>query len=725
MKRTLLYNFFQILLILCFILISQFSVLNCSAQAYTVYECNFDNWTDGKPDGWNFISENTTVSQSAAFSGSYSCKVVGGTSVTLQTTANFPIYWGKKYTLCFTVKWLKGKVNSNGDPRTIIFSTTHKKSDPDPFKILHYLEKPMGNTIPIDDVWRDYEIEFVSNCYGTNINMNAPISSFNNNISITIKGDPTDGVEFIIDRIKLVAKDHTMEFDYLEVNNLKAYIDPTVPFLNCPSFNINYFEVPKNSKKSTFFASNIWLAGLDTEEKLHVAAHRYCQLGKDFWIGPTTNDYEVIDGEKVYSDAYIQRYYHTWKVSKEEIAYHKVHYADANYVIPWSIAHWPAHGRIEFGETQNLAPYKNVAGNSSYEPALGDYPDIRGDQAVFFILNDAMDEHTETKGMPFNFDILGMVYAFNSANSALQNTIFLSYELLNKSPNDYNNFYFGFFTDFDIGYADDDYVGCDTMLNLGYGYNGNEIDGFGENWAYGENPPVQGAMFLNQKMSAFVSNPNIEEFDAIIYFNLLRARWRNGAHITYGGNGDNQNSTDYTNFMYSGDPVSKTGWTEFTPYGEGSQPHYPYNRCAVMSSGPYTFPAGERLRLDIALPFAHDNETTNYLTSLTLLKQYASKIQKYYDENILEISEHNDIATGKILVYPNPTTGQLRITNYEFVPELNSGTNIEIFDIYGKRHALGATNNEYTINISHLPTGIYFIKISTEVGEVVKKVVKM
>ena len=69
-------------------------------------------------------------------------------------------------------------------------------------------------------------------------------------------------------------------------------------------------------------------------------------------------------------------------------------------------------------------------------------------------------------------------------------------------------------------------------------------------------------------------------------------------------------------------------------------------------------------------------------------------------------------AQSKLVVYPNPTTGKLRITN----DELRMGE-IEIFDVMGRRQNVG-TNlrvcpNE-TIDISHLPAGIYFLRVDGE-----------
>ena len=730
MKKILFFKPFQFILILCFILLSPFSLLLSSAQPYTVYECNFDNWTDGKPDGWSFADPGiTTVSQyTPAFSGLYSCKVEGGRRtpfsyiVEMTGTETFPMYYEKKYVLSFTVKTIK-------DTRFVISIINPSGYS----SIQHYF---FERIVAEDNVWKNYEIEFVSNCrHGWSMS-NIPYFPMSNLLNVlrieaSYPRQGSEGVEFIIDNIKLVAKDHTMEFDYLETNNLKTHIDPIVPFLggqyNCnwygdcvPSGNFNYFEAPKNSKKSTIFTSNLWLGCTDAAQQLYVAAHTYTQRGRDFWLGPVTNDFDSVYDSflqktiKAPTDAYRQKYHHTWKVSKAEIEYHKAQYANPSYVMPWAIANWPAHGRAEYGESAELAPYKKVSKSDTYNPAFGDYPLIRGDEAVFFMTNDAFDAHTESGGTPLKVDILGMAYAFNSSDPALQNTIFLSYDIRNRSNINYKDFYFGFFTDFDIGYANDDYIGCDTSLNLMYGYNGFEIDGNGQIWAYGENPPAQGAMFLNQKMSAFVyhnnnNSPTGDPRYAVEYYNMLRAIWKDGMPVTYGGNGYNPGSTDYTNFMFSGDPINKTGWTEFTPDPgvPGSLPNAPDDRRGMMSAGPFDLPAGGKLTVDVALPFARDYGSKNgNLASLALLKQFAAEIQEYFEGNILGIVE-----TGRapsLRVYPNPSNGQFTIESEKII-EL-----IEVYDLLGKKVFTGAPKTETTQINTQLPKGLYIYRAVLE-----------
>jgi hypothetical protein len=74
-----------------------------------------------------------------------------------------------------------------------------------------------------------------------------------------------------------------------------------------------------------------------------------------------------------------------------------------------------------------------------------------------------------------------------------------------------------------------------------------------------------------------------------------------------------------------------------------------------------------------------------------------------------------------ISIYPNPTTGELQITNYKL-----QITNVEVFDIYGQNLYSSSCPpvHSSTINISHLPAGIYFVKITTKEGVTTKKIIK-
>jgi len=100
--------------------------------------------------------------------------------------------------------------------------------------------------------------------------------------------------------------------------------------------------------------------------------------------------------------------------------------------------------------------------------------------------------------------------------------------------------------------------------------------------------------------------------------------------------------------------------------------------------------------------------------------QYLRESGKLID-NTTNIEPVTPQEKSDISIFPNPTTGVLRIKNYEL-----GIRNLEVYDIIGKK-SLNINYQLLTVNsidISHLPAGIYFVKITTEKGVVTKKVVK-
>jgi len=77
-------------------------------------------------------------------------------------------------------------------------------------------------------------------------------------------------------------------------------------------------------------------------------------------------------------------------------------------------------------------------------------------------------------------------------------------------------------------------------------------------------------------------------------------------------------------------------------------------------------------------------------------------------------------SADNITLHPNPTTGELSVVSYQLSVE-----RIDIFDVYGRNvGAYPCGRPETTINIAHLQAGVYFVKITTEQGETIKKVIK-
>jgi len=72
-----------------------------------------------------------------------------------------------------------------------------------------------------------------------------------------------------------------------------------------------------------------------------------------------------------------------------------------------------------------------------------------------------------------------------------------------------------------------------------------------------------------------------------------------------------------------------------------------------------------------------------------------------------------------ITIYPNPTNGELRVTSYKL-----QVTNIEVYDIYGRKVLEPSLTVLQSYDITVLQAGIYFLRIKTDAGEFVKKVIK-
>ena len=98
------------------------------------------------------------------------------------------------------------------------------------------------------------------------------------------------------------------------------------------------------------------------------------------------------------------------------------------------------------------------------------------------------------------------------------------------------------------------------------------------------------------------------------------------------------------------------------------------------------------------------------------LSAASNKVEESIDLGVREVNE-----LERITVYPNPTTGELRITSYELRIE-----GIEVFDVYGRNvlSSMSQSPQQHSLNISHLQSGVYFVRVTTEKGMIMRKVVK-
>ncbi len=295
--------------------------------------------------------------------------------------------------------------------------------------------------------------------------------------------------------------------EFLNSNNLNAgffvggnLFSDTMLGLN----ESNFFEVPKGSGKSMIFTQALWMSARDANDSLHLAASRYFDYGHDYFDGPIANTYDAV------YDWYYKR---VFKVTQAQITtFRNLTFPTSASLVDSAILHWPGKGNpsvlADYGVTiaAPLAPFVDVNNNGIYEPLLGDYPGICGDAGVFFVFNDARAAHGESGGKELGVEIRGLASEFIDSNTSLQysrralnNNLFVQYEVENKSANNYTDFNLGNWLDVDIGCFNNDFVGCDSLRNLMFGYNGtaNDPDCAPEN-GYGTQPVALGVKLLNQ-----------------------------------------------------------------------------------------------------------------------------------------------------------------------------------------------------------------------------------
>jgi hypothetical protein len=389
--------------------------------------------------------------------------------------------------------------------------------------------------------------------------------------------------------------------------------------------------------------------------------------------------------------------------------------------MPWSIANWPANGNFLNNMALKLAPFNDLNNNSRYEPEQGEYPIILGDQAAYFIFNDDRDLHGQTNGNKLGIEIHAMAYAFENANSDLDNTIFINYRIYNRSENNYSNLKLGLWTDFRLGCPFNDMIGCDTLLNTYFCYNGSSVDACGIN-GYGNFPPAQGVTFLNAKMSSF----NDAAFNIIVannadrYYQLLSGNKSDGSPLLRPTDNDctiNPQSTP-TKFLYSDDPND----TSLSAYSEINCSPLQGNKKALGAIDILSLPAKSNVCIDVAFPFAQDSNGTN-LTSVTLLKQRVVSIQDFYNNNpniagcsalflATSITE-NSLGKSFLKVFPNPAKSELFVFFEDMY--LKEEMEISIYDVTGKivlsEQVLA---NNLKIDIESLQSGMYFINASAK-----------
>ena len=140
-----------------------------------------------------------------------------------------------------------------------------------------------------------------------------------------------------------------------------------------------------------------------------------------------------------------------------------------------------------------------------------------------------------------------------------------------------------------------------------------------------------------------------------------------------------------------------------------------------------SFYAGERQQYE----FVYDMSTTNVeemqdLEVAVWIQSYVTKevhtsatLTEGFKEDNEDIDNITEEQISSVQVYPNPVNDRLYIETQTLIQS------IEIYDIYGRRQQLSAISCQSSvIDVENLKSGIYFVKINTEKGNIVKRIIK-
>lgn len=548
------------------------------------------------------------------------------------------------------------------------------------------------------------------------------------------------------------ASAQTLPGEYLDINNHKVRIHCTGTIAN-DNYEARQ-EAPIGSGLSTLNTSHIWLGG-KVQNILSLSCERYRRDGTSW--GPSPFGY--YPGQ----NSNISDFIRVWKLSSSQISYHKEHFADFEYTMPEPIANWPSNTLVDLGYGVDAVPFADLNSDSIYQPELGEYPLIKGDQAILFIFRNNSILGNENmaggSGLYHNLGVInsrelivGMAYAFDCAESqAIDNSFFIHYKIFENKSYGVYSVKLGVWADFDIGNPMDDFFGSDVHRQLFYAYNGDNYDEGG----YGSQTAAHGICLLkgiDQIADGFdnahqlnngwgfsdgVVDNEVLGFNNIIahhpdsgtatgapftgigYHNYLDGKWNDGTVMTYAGDGYMSSNTQ-ARYIYpnASDPmglgsggVGQSAWTE------ESAGNTPGDRMGIGVIGPFEYPESGIVEFEIAHVFARQNAGQS---ATEVLMEEVDELRGIYKNGggdcgisfVLgsEIFEESRETNSTVNVYPIPAHDRINIGGINHATQ----NKLEIINAQGLvLQRVELLNSGYTtISISALSSGVYFLRVS-------------
>lgn len=509
---------------------------------------------------------------------------------------------------------------------------------------------------------------------------------------------------FLFSAVSFIGISQSFTFRQLDFNNVDAMLSDGGIFFNEEILGLPHYNIPKGSNLNAICAMSFWYAGEDVNGQLKLSAQLYDSFSDQF-EGPLT-----IDGNAT-ADVSGAWNISIFDVNRFEIEDHIANYSNVGYVPSTNIASWPGNGDVANGFDNYLAPFIDVDNDGIYDPLAGDYPCIRGDQAVYIIMNDKADAHA-SGGDPIGIEMHYMFYEYLGIPE-IENTTFVHGKIINRGTQTLQNFKTSTFMDGDVGNYADDYFGSDSSRNMMFFYNGDNMDetGPGAQYAYMDNPPAIGIMSLTHDFES-IGFTDGGTSTAADFWNAMNAKDLSGALWT------NPATTSPTNFQYASDPESTVELDSEVALGNP-----PGDRRGVATINLGTLTPNDVHRFDYAV--IYNRQSGNNIENASGLKDVADIVQEFFDTSFVDDCVQDelsleDLSQTDFSIFPNPSQGEFIVS----LAQDFSNAQAEILDISGRvvMSKLKLTSNETHIQLNE-PSGVYLLRLTVDGHKATKRII--
>ena len=372
-------------------------------------------------------------------------------------------------------------------------------------------------------------------------------------------------------------------------------------------------EWPQGNSSYTVYASGLWIAGMVNGE-IRTAVAEYAP---EMTPGPFGSDGNASE-------------YRLYEISAIDLS---------DPLSNPDFQNWP---------TDDGAPFVDSDGDGVYTPMPdgGDYPELLGDQMLWYLSNDNVEsDHNIFGTLPLGLEVQTSIWGYDR-NDELGDMMYVRSLIINKGVNEVSDAFVGIWSDPDIGNAGDDFVGCDTLLGLGYGYNDGADTQFGiaapaVGYDFIQGPMVASvgdtaqafgrpiADFKNLKMTSFTKYINADPFwtdpnDAVEAYNYMNGLDRSGSPLV------NTATGEITKYAHPDDPNDNVDATDNIWVDGDDNPSD--DRRFLMNAGPFNMAPGDSQEVIYAVMMAQGSDALN---SVTRLKEIDESAQLLADNDFI------------------------------------------------------------------------------------------